>query len=163
SELIARLTSATCTAWSATRTAASGVRSTPAANPQVPSCTTRTAKPTSSPSRVVSSRPSRNASACSRTRSNRTSACATPSCRALRRRGYPVRRHSARQVDPADLERYDLVVALDSDHARALRRMARAPGAAGKVRLLRSFDPAAGADLDVPDPYYGGQRTFDHV
>ena len=43
--------------------------------------------------------------------------------------------------------------------------VAPAERAAAKVRLLREFDPesAAGADLDVPDPYYGGEDGFDHV
>jgi protein-tyrosine phosphatase len=82
---------------------------------------------------------------------------------ALRRRGYAVGRHCARQIEAADLERNDLVVALDSDHARSLRRMAPDARTAGKVRLLRSFDPAADGHLDVPDPYYGGQHAFDHV
>ena len=31
------------------------------------------------------------------------------------------------------------------------------------MRLLREFDPAAGGDLDVPDPYYGGDRGFETV
>jgi protein-tyrosine phosphatase len=29
--------------------------------------------------------------------------------------------------------------------------------------LLRSFDRAAGQDLDVPDPNYGGEYGFDEV
>ena len=39
------------------------------------------------------------------------------------------------------------------------------PSARAKVHLLREFDPAsAGApDLDVPDPYYGGDDGFEHV
>jgi protein-tyrosine phosphatase len=83
---------------------------------------------------------------------------------ALRRRGYPVRRHCARQIRASDLDRCDLVVALDAGHAGALRRMADSSQQAAKVRLLRSFDPAAaGGDLDVPDPYYGSPGTFDHV
>ena len=83
---------------------------------------------------------------------------------ALRRRGYPMRLHCARQIRAADLARCDLLVALDAEHARALRRLAGGSEQAAKVRLLRSFDPAAEAgDLDVPDPYYGGPRTFDHV
>jgi protein-tyrosine phosphatase len=31
------------------------------------------------------------------------------------------------------------------------------------VVLLRSFDRAAGRDLDVPDPYFGGDPGFDDV
>ncbi|HET8643074.1 MAG TPA: low molecular weight protein-tyrosine-phosphatase [Pseudonocardiaceae bacterium] len=58
----------------------------------------------------------------------------------------------------------DLLVALDSGHARALRRMVRDPD---RVRLLRAFDPDAdpdaGGGLDVPDPYYGSRRGFDRV
>jgi protein-tyrosine phosphatase len=83
---------------------------------------------------------------------------------ALRRRGYPVRRHGARQVGAGDLARCDLLVALDTEHAEELRRLATTQEQAAKVRLLRSFDPAADpGDLDVPDPYYAGRRTFDHV
>jgi protein-tyrosine phosphatase len=83
---------------------------------------------------------------------------------ALRRRGYPVRRHCARQFRPADFADRDLVVALDSGHLRALRQLARTPQDAAKVRLLRSFDPAADpADLDVPDPYYARPAEFEHV
>ena len=29
--------------------------------------------------------------------------------------------------------------------------------------LLREFDPEAHGDLDVPDPYYGGERGFESV
>jgi protein-tyrosine phosphatase len=48
---------------------------------------------------------------------------------------------------------------------RVLRRIAPDAEAAAKVRLLREFDPeaVAGGDLDVPDPYYGGDDGFEHV
>jgi protein-tyrosine phosphatase len=82
---------------------------------------------------------------------------------ALRRRGYRVRRHRARQVRPADLAECDLLIALDRAHARALHQIAGTAAEAAKVRLLRSFDPAAGDALDVPDPYYAGPAAFDHV
>jgi protein-tyrosine phosphatase len=32
-----------------------------------------------------------------------------------------------------------------------------------RVRLLRSFDPDAPADADVPDPYYGEDAGFAEV
>jgi hypothetical protein len=38
----------------------------------------------------------------------------------------------------------------------------RTPRHAGKVRLLREFDPDAD-NLDVPDPHYGGKADFEHV
>ncbi|MFJ9585119.1 low molecular weight protein-tyrosine-phosphatase [Streptomyces acidicola] len=69
--------------------------------------------------------------------------------------------HVARQFQDSWFARLDLVIALDSGHLRALRRLAPTPEDAAKVRLLRSYDPAAGDDLDVPDPYYGGMDGFE--
>jgi protein-tyrosine phosphatase len=74
----------------------------------------------------------------------------------LRAAGYPSD-HRARQVD-ADTLGADLIVALDDTHRRALSR-----AGAGRVRLLRSFDPAAPERAEVPDPYYGEDAGFDEV
>ncbi|GAA2116134.1 low molecular weight protein-tyrosine-phosphatase [Actinomadura alba] len=82
--------------------------------------------------------------------------------RALSAGGYHSA-HSARQFEPLWFARYDLIVALDQGHLRALRSMAPDEQARSKVRLLREFDPDAGDDLDVPDPYYGADDGFDHV
>jgi protein-tyrosine phosphatase len=71
--------------------------------------------------------------------------------------GYPTE-HTAAQVGENHLDA-DLLVALDSGHARSLRRML---GDGERVRLLRSFDPDADG-LDVPDPYYGDKTGFDLV
>ncbi|MDT0463202.1 low molecular weight protein-tyrosine-phosphatase [Streptomyces gibsoniae] len=68
--------------------------------------------------------------------------------------------HTARQFQPSWFSRLDLVVALDTGHLKALRRLAPTPEDAAKIRLLRSYDPAADDDLDVPDPYYGGMDGF---
>ncbi|MFF1680687.1 low molecular weight protein-tyrosine-phosphatase [Streptomyces sp. NPDC058256] len=69
--------------------------------------------------------------------------------------------HTARQFQASWFARLDLVIALDSGHLQALRRLAPTPQDAEKVRLLRSYDPAAGSDLDVPDPYYGRMDGFE--
>ncbi|SDJ46478.1 protein-tyrosine phosphatase [Actinokineospora alba] len=78
--------------------------------------------------------------------------------RVLSDNGYPTD-HSAAQVDDDHLDA-DLLIALDAGHARALR--ARVPDPT-TVRLLREFDPDAGGDLDVPDPYYGDDKGFAEV
>ncbi|MFC0433432.1 low molecular weight protein-tyrosine-phosphatase [Kutzneria buriramensis] len=78
--------------------------------------------------------------------------------RTLAEHGYPTD-HVAAQVDNRHLGA-DLLVALDSGHARTLVRIADDPD---RVRLLRSFDPDAGAELDVPDPYYGDPEGFEEV
>jgi protein-tyrosine phosphatase len=77
---------------------------------------------------------------------------------ALARAGYPRYSHSARQIRAAELADLDLVVALDRRHLETLRGLGADPG---RLRLLRSFDPAAGAAADVPDPYYGDDWVFD--
>ncbi|MEW2420061.1 low molecular weight protein-tyrosine-phosphatase [Streptomyces nigra] len=69
--------------------------------------------------------------------------------------------HTARQFRTSCFERVDLVVALDAGHMKALRRLAPTADDVAKVRLLRSYDPAAGEDLDVPDPYYGERDGFE--
>lgn len=81
--------------------------------------------------------------------------------RALKRRGYPPPAATARQFRPSWFAKEDLVLALDSDHASELRAMAPDGEAAARIRLLRSFDPDARGDLDVPDPYYSGPGAFE--
>jgi protein-tyrosine phosphatase len=85
----------------------------------------------------------------------------------------------ARQIGPRDFEEFDLVIAMDGENVRDLRRLAPGREAREKVRLLREFDPASGVgtdgqpsrplarrvagDLDVPDPYYGAGDGFEEV
>ena len=72
---------------------------------------------------------------------------------AARRRGVTLD-SAARQVKPADFESFDLVVAMDRQNLRDLRRIARR-GTEHKLRTL--------ADVDVADPYYGGPDGFEDV
>ncbi len=87
----------------------------------------------------------------------------------LQAHGYPYPRHVAKQFTAADFATRDLVVALDGGHAIRLAALAEQTGdprgSAGKIVLLRSFDPQAVADedLDVPDPYFDGADGFVEV
>jgi protein-tyrosine phosphatase len=72
-----------------------------------------------------------------------------------KRRGYDLSALRARQVATQDFERFDLILAMDRGHLRALQQMAP-PEHRGKVRL---FAP----QCDVPDPYYGGAHDFERV
>jgi low molecular weight protein-tyrosine phosphatase len=83
---------------------------------------------------------------------------------AARKRGIALE-GQARTVTRQDFEDFDLLLAMDRANLRALQQMAPDEQARAKVRMLREFDPAsAGArDLDVPDPYYGGDQGFEHV
>ena len=71
----------------------------------------------------------------------------------------------ARQVAPTDFQDYDLVLAMDRANRRELRALARDSSEASKVHLLTEFDPsiAEGEEVDVPDPYYGGEDGFEEV
>jgi protein-tyrosine phosphatase len=79
----------------------------------------------------------------------------------LARRGYPTE-HTARQFEAPWFAERDLVVALDRDNVRSLRRLAPDRTAAEGVRLLKQFDPLA-ESVDVADPYYGDSSGFDEV
>jgi protein-tyrosine phosphatase len=70
-------------------------------------------------------------------------------------RGYDLSPLRARQVRASDFEEFDLILAMDRGHLRALERMAP-PEARHKLRLFV-------AGRDVPDPYYGGPEGFEQV
>jgi protein-tyrosine phosphatase len=76
-----------------------------------------------------------------------------------RRYGIEIGGYRARQVAPADFERFTHVVALDADNLAALRRM-RPLGARADVSLL--LDHVEGrAGEPVADPYYGDETGFE--
>jgi protein-tyrosine phosphatase len=80
---------------------------------------------------------------------------------AAARRGYELGTLRARVVEPADFERFDLILAMDRENLKVLRR--RAPQQAHeRLRLLLEFAPDA-MPADVPDPYYGGPNGFEEV
>ncbi|WP_159618443.1 low molecular weight protein-tyrosine-phosphatase [Ruania rhizosphaerae] len=81
----------------------------------------------------------------------------------LTRHGHTLSGHTATQFSASDFAELDLVLALDSGHERALRRLAPDAGAAAKVRLLRSFDSSAPPGAEVADPYYGDPEDFETV
>ena len=66
--------------------------------------------------------------------------------------------HEAAQVGPDHLGA-DLIVALDTGHAKALLQLG---ASADRVALLRSFDPDAD-DSSVADPYYSSDAAFTEV
>lgn len=84
---------------------------------------------------------------------------ADPRAVAVLRAGGYADAHVARQLD-AELLAADLLVALDEGHRRAIQRLVPEPE---RVRLLRSFDPAAPEGAEVPDPFYGEEDGFDQV
>jgi protein-tyrosine phosphatase len=78
------------------------------------------------------------------------------------RRGIPIE-GAARQFVRGDWNRFDYVLAMDRANYEDLERTAPPELRAGKLHLLRSFDPKSPAGASVPDPYYGGDDGFDEV
>lgn len=70
---------------------------------------------------------------------------------------------TARQIDRGDFDRFDLIVAMDTDNRQDLLRLARTPEQRQRICLLREYDPLGGANASVPDPYYGGMDGFENV
>lgn len=83
----------------------------------------------------------------------------------LRASGYDGSAHRARQFQASWFQDIDLVLALDHANFADLRRLAPDDDARKKIRMLRSYDPAAEheGDLEVPDPYFGANDGFAHV
>jgi len=86
--------------------------------------------------------------------------------------GHPLRLDGLKGVgEPANelrTVRTDALAAVISDapgDLRAKRRdlVAHQGDGPSRVRMFRSFDPAASHDLDVPDPYYGDGDGFTEV
>ncbi len=80
---------------------------------------------------------------------------------AAKRRGFALTSR-AQQFTAADLDRFDLVIAMDRSNLRNLKELADGR-TAPSLHLLRSFDPTAPANADVPDPWYGGDAGFEEV
>jgi protein-tyrosine phosphatase len=78
--------------------------------------------------------------------------------------GYDASAHRAQKFDPGWL-RKDLVLAMD---AKNLADITEGRGVSDRVRMFRSFDPLLEhsddpAELDLPDPFYGGDEGFGEV
>jgi protein-tyrosine phosphatase len=70
--------------------------------------------------------------------------------------------HRARQFKAADLERFDLILAMDRDNERNIRALDRENRHTAKIRLFCDFCTDH-SEREVPDPYYGGPEGFEHV
>lgn len=68
---------------------------------------------------------------------------------------------TAQQFRAHDLQRFDLILALDEDIYDGLKRMAGNGPHLEKIHLLRETDPQAHGNLEVPDPYYGDLSDFE--
>ena len=68
----------------------------------------------------------------------------------------------SRQFEAADLDAFDLILAMDQDNNEQMFRFDRSGKLHPKIKLMCDF--CIEHDLkEVPDPYYGGEAGFDFV
>ena len=78
-----------------------------------------------------------------------------------RKRGYDLTPLRARQVEPADFQRYHYILAMDRMNLADLRDLCP-DDFDGHLGLFLSFARQGDTD-EVPDPYYGGEEGFTRV
>lgn len=79
---------------------------------------------------------------------------------AAKKRGYDLSHLSARQVADTDFAAFDYIFAMDKANLQALQE--RCPREY-QSKLALFLDYSEGSEQEVPDPYYGGEKGFDHV
>lgn len=89
------------------------------------------------------------------------------SVRVARQHGVDISGQRSRQFVRQDLERFDVIVAMDrSNHRNILRLVEDIETVRGRLWLMRNFEEevdGSGLDEDVPDPWGGGPRGFETV
>jgi protein-tyrosine phosphatase len=82
-------------------------------------------------------------------------------CQAATRRGYDLSVLRARKFERADFDRFDLVLAMDTENHTHLARVV--PQSEGhKLKMMMQYAKTF-REREVPDPYYGGSHGFELV
>lgn len=68
----------------------------------------------------------------------------------------------SRKLTPSDLQRFDLILAMDRENYQDILYLDREGKYENKVHLICDFATHK-PDREVPDPYYGGAEGFDYV
>lgn len=79
----------------------------------------------------------------------------------MRARGIPIIGRS-KQLSEADLEHYNLILAMDKDNLSGARRLDPEQRYHDKIQLFCDYCTEHN-ETEVPDPYYGGDQGFEHV
>lgn len=79
----------------------------------------------------------------------------------IRSRGIPIIGRS-RKLKAEDLAYYDLILAMDHDNLADARALDREGRYQDRIQLFCDYCTEH-SEREVPDPYYGGDRGFEHV
>ncbi len=74
-------------------------------------------------------------------------------------KGFPIGNLRARQFVVEDFDRFDRIFVMDKSNQRNVLSLARSKEDEAKVELILNLTHP-NLDLEVPDPYYGGDQGF---
>lgn len=86
----------------------------------------------------------------------------TRSIQIAKQYGLDISKQKGRQFTVEDFDRFDYIYAMDNSNYKNIIRLARNNNDIEKVNLILN-ESQPGLNLDVPDPYYGGDSGFDTV
>ena len=77
-------------------------------------------------------------------------------------RGLDITNQRARQFKKSDFDTFDYIFVMDNSNYKDVLALAPNEVAKSKVKLILN-EIFPGENVDVPDPYYGGQDGFENV
>jgi protein-tyrosine phosphatase len=77
-------------------------------------------------------------------------------------KGLDITNQRARQFKTSDFESFDYIYVMDNSNYKDVIALAPNEEAKSKVKLILN-EIFPGENVDVPDPYYGGQDGFENV
>jgi protein-tyrosine phosphatase len=80
-------------------------------------------------------------------------------CQTAKKFGFPIDDLRARQFVTADYDRFDLIYVMDANNETNVLNLARSDSDRLKVKMILN-ESHPEKNLEVPDPYYGGDQGF---
>ena len=76
--------------------------------------------------------------------------------------GISIQNQRARQITAVDLIEFDVIYAMDSSNYKDIKKLDSSEKNQHKIKLI--LDEVNSVDNNnVPDPYYGGDKGFEHI
>lgn len=81
---------------------------------------------------------------------------------AMKKHGHDITDLRARQFKVSDYDEFDVIYAMDASNFDNILKLARNDDDRGKVKLILN-ESQPNRDMEVPDPYFGGDAGFENV
>lgn len=79
-----------------------------------------------------------------------------------KKNGIDITNQRSRKFEYADFENFDKIYVMDSSNYNDVMRLAKTQKDKDKVNMILNL-VFPGENVDVPDPYYGGEKGFENV